>query len=339
MPRSTENQQERTRPGSGTTIFRTAAIATLVCLAASFAGIATTMAAEDADKAASKQLIRQGNAALDKGRFDDALADFEQAYQRFPSPKILFNQGQALQGLERNLDALLAYRRFLEEAKDAAPGVQAEARQQISNLTAKIGRLDVRCNRQGALVRVDGAERGSTPLAEPLLVTPGQHTVTLDWQGERKSAALGVSAGRVTAHEVAFAPRPGKLQITGNRDGAVVRIDGKEIGKTPLAEPPSLPPGEHMVSVDWQGESRSQAVSVSEGQTTSVSVTFAGESPVVVLNTLPPPGRPSPPWYRAHWAWVVGGAVVAAAATTAVLLWGTPEHYPDATLGKQAIGN
>lgn len=309
-----------------------------VCIAGLLATFATAQAAEDADKTASKNLIRQGNALLDKGKFEQALDKFEQAYQRFQSPKIFFNQAQALHGLDRSLDALLAYRRFITEAKDAGPEIQAEAQQQIAGLTEKVGRIDIRSNRQGALVRIDGKEQGTTPIVEPIYVEPGNHTVTLEWQSEQRSTSIAALPGAVTTSEAIFAPRPGRVEVASNREGAVVRVDDKEIGKTPLVTPLTVDPGEHRLTVEWQGENKSQGFTVAEGAATSLALNFEDKPPVAIVQPTPPAPEPRP-WYRSRWVWVAGGAAVAAVATTLVLVYSSHDRYPTNTMGTQPVGN
>jgi hypothetical protein len=310
----------------------------LVCATVVLASVATVAAKDDPGKAAGKALVRQGNALLDQGKFQPALEKFEQAYQSVASPKIFYNQAQALHGLGRNVDALLAYRRFLDEAKDAAPELRADAERQVAELSAKVARLEVRSNRQGAQVRVDGLARGSTPIAEPFFVEAGQHTLTADWEGEQNSASITATAGALVVGEMTFAPRPGKLQVVCNREGATVSVDEKEIGRTPLSGPLSIAPGPHAVALAWQGETKSQALTVEEGGTASVTLDLA-DKPIAIVEPPPAPPSPPPSWMRSHWAWVAAGTVVAAAAVTVGVIYGSRKQYPSATMGTQTIGN
>ena len=314
------------------------ALLLFVCIATVLTGFAAAQAAEDANKTTSKNLIRQGNALLDKGKFQQALDKFEQAHQLFQSPKIFFNQAQALHGLGRNLDALLAFRRFLTEAKDGSPEVQAEAQQQIDDLTRKVGRIDVRSNRQGARALLDGKELGTTPFAESTLVEPGDHRLTLEWQGEQKSVSIAAAAGALATAEVIFDPRPGRVELVCNRQEAVVRLDEKEVGKTPLAGPLRVAPGEHKLTVEWQGQNKSERFIVAEGGNASLGVAFEENLPIVIAQPIPPAPEPRP-WYRSRWVWVAGGAAVAAVATTLVLVYGGHDRYPANTMGTQPVGN
>jgi hypothetical protein len=49
----------------------------------------------------------------------------------------------------------------------------------------------------GMLVTVDGLLRGSVPLAQPVLLSPGKHTVTMELGGSKREQVLTVQHGRL----------------------------------------------------------------------------------------------------------------------------------------------
>lgn len=85
--------------------------------------------------------------------------------------------------------------------------------------------------------------------------------------------------------------------------GATVLVDGKEVGKTPLAAPVALAPGSHDVKVVKDGfETFSAFISVNAGQT------------LVVTAKLSPAkgGAVGAPGKRSYlWTWVLGGGAAA----------------------------
>jgi hypothetical protein len=317
--------------------------ATAVLLAGLLLGPTLAHSAEDAAKVASRALLRQGNERLDKGQYEQALDKFRQAYERFPSPKLFFGEGQALAGLGRNVEALSTFQRFLAEARDAGPEHQAEARQQLELLLQKVGRIQVRCNREGALVRVDGKEQGTTPLPGPIVVEPGEHKLHLEWEGEYKASVLAVVAGATLPADVTFEPKPAAVSVRCNREGALVRLDGKDAGKTPLAAPLSVVVGEHDLVLEYQGENQSRRLVVAEGEAISVELSFADKPqvPVVVTPAAPAPSLPPTErkWYRSPWAWGTGGVLLAGVATTLVLVYGQRDSYPSTNMGTHPIGD
>jgi hypothetical protein len=129
---------------------------------------------------------------------------FQQAYERFPSPKLFLNIGQALRGLSRNLQALEAFERFLAEAKDASPEFVEQATAQVTELKAKLARVAIDCNRPGAVVTLDGEKRGTVPLGKSVVVEPGAHQLTVTWEREVKSVDFAAQAGQEVLQTVRF---------------------------------------------------------------------------------------------------------------------------------------
>jgi len=56
-----------------------------------------------------------------QGDVGGALEKFNAAYAAYPSPKLMFNIGQANRDLSRPVEAIEAFQRFLAEATDASP--------------------------------------------------------------------------------------------------------------------------------------------------------------------------------------------------------------------------
>lgn len=92
--------------------------------------------------------------------------------------------------------------------------------------------------------------------------------------------------------------------------GATVLVDGKEVGKTPLAGPIAVPPGSHAVKVVKEGyEPFSAFVSVNAGQ--AVQVTARLEALKGGTGVTPPVGG-APASKRSYlWTFVLGGTAAA----------------------------
>ena len=106
-------------------------------------------------------------------------------------------------------------------------------------------------------------------------------------------------------------PRNGLVQINGSVPGAQVRVDGADMGTTPLRNPISVRPGTHLIEVQKYGVgTMSQKVTVVAGATVTVVARLeSDEPPLVALEPLPtappvpavsllPSGLPmiAPPW-------------------------------------------
>jgi hypothetical protein len=129
-------------------------------------------------KAHAQELLGQGSKLYQQGDVTGALEKFEAAYVAFPSPKLMFNIGQANRDLGRPVEAIEAFQRFLAEATDASPEKMADARRFVAELQMKLGKLRIDCDTPGAEVSVDGKTVGRTPLPGLIWATPGRHQVT-----------------------------------------------------------------------------------------------------------------------------------------------------------------
>ena len=102
-----------------------------VALVAALFG-ASAARADDADKAREHYSV--GLRAYDLGRYDEAIAEFEQAYRYKDAPGLLYNIGQAYRLSNRPEEALRYYRTYLEKKPDAANA--ADVQTKIDRLVA-----------------------------------------------------------------------------------------------------------------------------------------------------------------------------------------------------------
>jgi tetratricopeptide (TPR) repeat protein len=107
------------------------ALARIACLTALavLATIASPRAAragEDAATKIAKQHFYQGEKLFALGRFDDALAEYEAAFDAKPLPAFLFNIGQCHRNLHDLDAAIFSYRKYLHDEPDAANRAEVE---------------------------------------------------------------------------------------------------------------------------------------------------------------------------------------------------------------------
>jgi hypothetical protein len=139
---------------------------------------ATPSPASPDEKARAQVLLKEGAKLYEKGALAPALEKFNQAYAEYPSPKLLFNIGQASRDLGRLAEAMSAFEHFLTEATDAPADMTTEARKSVAELEGKLGKLRIQCAKPGAEISVDGKPVGLAPIAELIWVMPGSHQVT-----------------------------------------------------------------------------------------------------------------------------------------------------------------
>ncbi len=138
----------------------------------------STPPADPGPKAKAQVLLKDGAQHYQQGAFAEALEKFRQAYEVFPSPKLLFNIGQANRELGRDVEAVESFERFLFEATDASPELVSEAKRSVNELAPKIGKMLIDCSIDGVEITVDGRKIGKTPLADFIWVSGGSHQVT-----------------------------------------------------------------------------------------------------------------------------------------------------------------
>jgi tetratricopeptide (TPR) repeat protein len=131
-------------------------------------------------------------------------------------------------------------------------------------------RLTVSSAPAGAAVTVDGAQVGVTPWSAE--AKPGTHTVAVSGAGfVKEERTVQIHPNRDT--DLAFALQragPSRLHVD-TEPPATVRVDGKELGKSPLTS--EVEPGEHQLEVSVGGyKTVAQQVTLEAGQGLSVRI-------------------------------------------------------------------
>lgn len=151
----------------------------LWCLGA-FSGalVGTAHAADDEATATARRLFKAGTQDYEKGRYREAISEFEAAYRAKPHPSLFYNLAKTHEKLGELPGALADYDRYLQQLPDAPDRGEVEASvARIESRLSDKGRqaLLITTEPAGATVSVDGQERGHTPFAGE--VAHGAHTV------------------------------------------------------------------------------------------------------------------------------------------------------------------
>src|SRR5687768_15339510 len=112
-------------------LFRISILAIVVLLA-----VAGDAAAQGTAKARAKQLVDDGLAAVDAGRYDDGIALYDEAYELVPHPEVLFLLARAHRLKGDRATALRYYEQYL--AIDANGRSAKEARRWIETLEKEV---------------------------------------------------------------------------------------------------------------------------------------------------------------------------------------------------------
>ena len=149
-----------------------------------------------------------GQAAYTQGDYETAIGLWQRAYALDARPALQYNLAQAygrLGQLERESEAL---ERFIDTAPPESATLPA-ARARQAALRERLARtgVEVAGAPDGALVLIDGVERGRTPLPEPIRVPGGEHTITLRAPGYADfQTGLSVNPGDVERVTVVMVP-------------------------------------------------------------------------------------------------------------------------------------
>jgi tetratricopeptide (TPR) repeat protein len=140
--------------------------------------------------AQAAQSFDVGIRLLGEQNWAGALAAFERAYALVPNYVVLFNIGQCLKELHRYPEALETFQRYLEEGGEAIrPDRRQQAEAAIVELRLFISNVRLAANVEGARLRVDGRDVGTSPLPGPLVLGAGHHVVEATASGHRDARA------------------------------------------------------------------------------------------------------------------------------------------------------
>jgi hypothetical protein len=239
----------------------------------------TVLAATDADAATAKR--GASAAARTTGTKGTPVATARPHGPRRASRVLLFVLGALLIA---GAAAALTYL-YLDKWRAAAPTVPPVAAVPPAPPRPD-ATVQVISQPEGARVFIDGAASGVTPLKASL--TAGSHVIEVEHLDARRSMPVTLEPGATSSHYFDFtaASAPagattGRLEVTSDPPGATVTIDGTSRGVTPLVIA-AMPPGSHRVLIASRDQSATRTVTVTAGQTSTLSVPLA--RPVATTN-------------------------------------------------------
>ena len=208
-----------------------------------------------------------------------------------------------------------------EVAVDVAPNAVAEALVDLVRVRATIA---VTVDRAGAEVRLDGRPVGQTPLAAPLTVDEGAHSVAVSLPGYEPVTRDVEARADLARVDVALAwsdPVPaevaGRLVVRASEPGAIATLDGRSV---PSDGSRPLPPGAHRLRVERENfRAVERDVSLAPGASTVEDVALAPTPAFRMMYLADARAQ--------RWRWVVvGGAGLALTLLGGVLtgLYGAP---------------
>jgi len=170
--------------------------------------------------------------------WDAALVEFLVSREIYATRVAVKNAALCLRQLKRNAAALNMYKELLQRFSS---GMDADERRSIEDaiaqLSDRVGELSITSSVPGATVIVAGLQVGRTPLADPIVLDAGTHTVRVFKEGylpfETQIPVAGRQKKDLQAELQALA-ESGTLTVAEAEGRKLsVLVDGAEVGKTP----------------------------------------------------------------------------------------------------------
>ncbi|MFO0586962.1 MAG: PEGA domain-containing protein [Polyangiaceae bacterium] len=163
--------------------------------------------------------------------FRAALVEFKRSYEISHNYKVLYNIGQTEYELADYASALRSFQRYLDlGGADIEAARRGEVEKEIQGLAARVARVEIKSNTEGAEVLIDDVVVGKTPLTDAVVVSIGRRKVVIQKDGltstarfvdlaggDRTSIEVNLS-GPAVSKEDASPPRTGmwvSLAVTG----------------------------------------------------------------------------------------------------------------------------
>ncbi|MBN2802816.1 MAG: tetratricopeptide repeat protein [Deltaproteobacteria bacterium] len=138
------------------------------------------------EKNDAQSLFEKGTQQFEDKQYEDAAESFFKAYNLQPTWKLLFNIGQSLAADKQYGRALEIFEKYLAQAGDDVSVERMDwVRSEMTRLRDVVGSVKIvtpdECKNDGCIVKIDGRERGVTPLPGMLKIGFGiEHVITLE---------------------------------------------------------------------------------------------------------------------------------------------------------------
>ncbi|APR74796.1 TonB-dependent receptor [Minicystis rosea] len=147
--------------------------------------------------------------------YSGALVEFQRANEIMPSWQVLYNIGESHFQLQDYANALKTLTRYLNEGGKKVPAKRRkEVEKDIEKLKQRVATLKVGTSEPGATVTVDDIPVGTTPLAEPLIVSAGRRRVTATLAPRPPvTEVVQVAGGDTLTVSLTIPPLPPKVEV------------------------------------------------------------------------------------------------------------------------------
>jgi hypothetical protein len=206
--------------------------------------VAVAAPSEDA-----RALFQRGQSAYSQGDYESAASLWEQAYGLDPRVGLQFNLSQCYERLGRLEEAARALQTYVD-GTDPEDERLPDARARLLAIRERIARTSVRLEGgpDGAVLVVDGEDRGRLPRPDPLMLAPGSHEIRVTSPGYVPfTTTVSVPAGQVVDVGIVMTRvptsggEPGIASLALLGGGAAVLATGLIIGGVALNDAGNVP--------------------------------------------------------------------------------------------------
>jgi hypothetical protein len=175
----------------------------------------------------AQALLSEGVKQIQDRKFEQALANFLEAYAKFPSARILLNVAGTLHDMGREADAANTYEKYAHDS-GASPDRLPEVQKILASIDATLTTLVIHVQPRGVELSIDGGPFVATGSVLTTRVRPGTHMIRA-----RKGDALveiGLNGFEAEVKDIS----------------ASVPIPTETLPPTPTTSPPPPPPAEEV---------------------------------------------------------------------------------------------
>ncbi len=143
--------------------------------------------------------------------------------------------------------------------------------------------LEISSTPTKAVIKVNGKDSGRTP--NTLHLPPGTYKVSVSLSGYKESQQeVQLGEGDRVSIDVKLTALNGTLNVNSKPNGALVQVDNKQIGDTPISKL-SVTPGKHSVMIRKNHYKEcKKIVDILPGQTIDVSCNLAAIKPILLID-------------------------------------------------------
>jgi len=209
----------------------------------------------------------------DGARYEEAYVEFKTAYAAAPSWKILGNLGISAMKLERDGEAIDAYKKYLSEGgKQIEAGERAQFQRDLATLEAGVVRLTLDSDPPGARIEDERFPASGSAIRNEYAVSG--------------PAQIGVRAGRhrFTAKLAGHADAVWEVTLSPRQQESHTFKLAEMAAATPVAPPPALAPAPATASVDTRSAKGANAVRIGAYVALGVGVVGLGAGTIFGLS-------------------------------------------------------